>query len=102
MRSKKVQIRVPYPILDLAIHRAEELRYRNVGRYFVGMALADIMKSGDDARVMNIANADPDISDFLVEQILKVPIEQAELSRFLHKILEAKNGNGNGIKKRKS
>lgn len=94
---------MPHAILELAKDRSGELHYRNVGRYFVGMVLADLMKSGNDARVVNTANADPDIQDFLVDQFLKLPIEQAELAKFLRAILaaRAKNGNGNGKKHKK-
>lgn len=99
MRSKVVPIRVPHDILDLAIERATELGFRNVSRYFVGMVLRDIMRAGWDKRLMNIANADPDIQDFLVEQILKLPIEQAELTRFLKALVKSRNGHRNGKKK---
>lgn len=90
---------MPIPLVALAEERANILNYRNVGRYFVGMALADIMQSGWLKRMTNIANSDPDVQDFLVEQILKLPIEQAALTKFLKGLLP-QNGNKPKIRRK--
>ena len=88
-RSKKITLRIPIQLYDLATNRATELGYRNVGRYFTGLALIDVLRVKWAIRMRNVSNCDPEAQDFLFDQLSKLPIEPNELIVFLKKILRA-------------
>lgn len=88
-RSKKVTFRIPLQLYDLSTERADQLGYRNIGRYFAGLALIDTLRGKWATRMKNVSNCDPEAQDYLFDQLLKLPIEANELIVFLKKIVQA-------------
>jgi hypothetical protein len=90
MRSKHVSFRLPWKLWDACKERCREEKYRNMGRYFTSIAIFDLLSRRPHKLTKDIANADPDEQDAIIDGLLsKVwKAEPGKMSWLDHRICE--------------
>lgn len=69
MRSKKVELWMPWEIYSAALADSKRRGYHNVARYFIGLAIKSMVESRRDEANAIIANENPRRQDYLFESL---------------------------------
>lgn len=65
MRSKKVELWMPWQIYESALADSKRRGYKNVGRYFIGLSIRSMMDDQRHETYRSIANENPKRQDHL-------------------------------------
>jgi hypothetical protein len=75
MRTHKESFRVPLVLHDALAKLAKDREFKNLSRFWVALGLLAVQDSRRPSWIKQIANADPNIRDYLIEQMLKFPLD---------------------------
>jgi hypothetical protein len=75
VRTHKESFRVPMVLHDALTKLAKDREFKNLSRFWVALGLLAVQDSRRPSWIKQIANADPNIRDYLIEQMLKFPLD---------------------------
>jgi hypothetical protein len=75
MRTHKESFRVPLVLHDALTKLAKDREFKNLSRFWVALGLLAVQDSRRPSWIKQIANADPNTRDYLIEQMLKFPLD---------------------------
>jgi len=95
MRTHPESFRVP-----VRLHKElEKLRvaggYKNLSRFWIGLGIRAVQDARRKVWVREIANADPNLRDYLIDQMLNFPLTAREIARVI-KQMERVQHDGSG------
>jgi hypothetical protein len=82
-RTRQVSFRVSSRIYDEIYKLAKEAGFKNVSRYWQGLGIEAISSERWKRRVHAVTNADPNDRDYLIDWMLKFPVDAHELVEWL-------------------
>ena len=83
MRSKKIEFRLPWLLVELLTERRKQLRMRSIGRYFISLAVEDLMRERRAETYRAIANAEPEEQDEFLAWINAYPSDRQSILKLI-------------------
>lgn len=74
MRSKKIELRIPWMLYEAARGMCRKKGLNSMARYFIAVIVTDILTEHRSALINELANAGEEEQDELVNYFLRVPM----------------------------
>ena len=80
MRSKKVEFRMPWGLWQECQRQSKEVGYRSMGKYFVGLAIANVWNKLRSDFAAKLANLPPSRQDAILDELLS---DKFDMQRYI-------------------
>lgn len=85
MRSKKVEISIPWPLYESARAHCRDLGMNSIGRYIITALVVYLFMRRRDELLVELGNASEDDQDMMIEYFLSVPKKKTSFLEWIRR-----------------